>query len=237
MFAAARSAAPAGRFEGGPRGPRPRPSPGGAARLSALSARVAARGGCAGGAAVGLRGASAGGLACSVRGVARLGGGGSGGCGGDTRRAAAAPRALGSGDAREGSAYNDKLAAARAARAQKPTQGGGEGGRAAGSGARGARGGGGANTRGGSGGGDARRGGRCAGGGGGRAAAIALNRRITEEESPEGLLRLVADELPSFDGVNVATAFSKLGKLYGSRSFPGNLAGDDNFRGLMVLVS
>ena len=52
-----------------------RPSPDGAARLSARSARVAARGGCAGGAAVGGRGASAGGLACSVRGVARLGGG------------------------------------------------------------------------------------------------------------------------------------------------------------------
>ena len=111
LFAAARSAAPAGRCEGGPRGPRPRPSPGGAARLSA-------RGGCAGGAAVGGRGASAGGLACSVRGVARLGGGV------DARRAAAATRALGSGDARDGSSYDDKLAAARAARAVKPTPGG-----------------------------------------------------------------------------------------------------------------
>jgi len=106
LFAAARSAAPAGRCEGGPRGPRPRPSPGGAARLSARSARVAARGGCAGGAAVGGRGALAGGLACSVRGVARLGGGV------DARRAAAATRALGSGDARDGSSYDDKIAAA-----------------------------------------------------------------------------------------------------------------------------
>ena len=138
LFAAARSAAPTGRCEGGPRGPRPRPPPGGAARLSA-------RGGCAGGAAVGGRGASAGGLACSVRGVARLGGGG----GVDARRAAAATRALGSGDARDGYAsYDDKLAAARAARAMKPTQGGG----------------------------------------GGRAAAVALNRLITQEEIPEGLL-------------------------------------------------
>jgi len=146
LFAAARSAAPAGRCEGGPRGPRPRPSPGGTARLSARSARVAARGGCAGGAAVGGRGASAGGLACSVRGVARLGGGGGGV---DARRAAAATRALGSGDARDGYAsYDDKLAAARAARAMKPTQGGG----------------------------------------GGRAAAVALNRLITQEEIPEGLL-------------------------------------------------
>ena len=110
-FAAARSAALAGRCEGGPRWPRPCPSPGGAARLSA-------RGGCAGGAAVGGRGALAGGLACSVRGVARLGGGV------DARRAAAATRALGSGDARDGYAsYDDKLAAARAARAMKPTQG------------------------------------------------------------------------------------------------------------------
>ena len=101
----------AARCEGGPRGPRPRPSPGGAARLSA-------RGGCAGGAAVGGRGASAGGLAYSVRGVARLGGGV------DARRAAAATRALVSGDARDGSSYDDKLAAARAARAVKPTPGG-----------------------------------------------------------------------------------------------------------------
>ena len=106
LFAAARSAAPAGRCEGGPRGPRPRPSPDGAARLSARSARVAARGGCAGGAAVGGRGALAGGLACSVRGVARLGGGV------DARRAAAANHTLGSGDARDGSSYDDKLAAA-----------------------------------------------------------------------------------------------------------------------------
>ena len=91
----------------------------------------------------GGRGASAGGLACSVRGVARLGGGV------DARRAAAATRALGSGDARDGYAsYDDKLAAARAARAMKPTQGGG----------------------------------------GGRAAAVALNRLITQEEIPEGLL-------------------------------------------------
>ena len=74
-FAAGRSAAPAGRCEGGLRGPRPRTFPGGASRLSARSARVATRGGCAGGAAVGGRGTSAGGLACSVRGVARLGGG------------------------------------------------------------------------------------------------------------------------------------------------------------------
>ena len=63
------------RCEGGPRGPRPRTFPVGASRLSARSARVATRGGCAGGAAVGGRGTSAGGLACSVRGVARLGGG------------------------------------------------------------------------------------------------------------------------------------------------------------------
>ena len=106
------------RCEGGPRGPRPRLSPGGASRLSARSARVAARSGCAGGATVGGRGASAGGLACSVRGVARLGGGV------DARLAAAATRALGSGDARDGSSYDDKLAAARAARAVKPTPGG-----------------------------------------------------------------------------------------------------------------
>jgi hypothetical protein len=128
------------------RGGRGRAHPPVAPRGSARSARVAARGGCAGGAAVGGRGASAGGLACSVRGVARLGGGGGGV---DARRAAAATRALGSGDARDGYAsYDDKLAAARAARAMKPTQGGG----------------------------------------GGRAAAVALNRLITQEEIPEGLL-------------------------------------------------
>jgi hypothetical protein len=202
----------AARCEGGPRGPRPRPSPGGAARLSA-------RGGCAGGAAVGGRGASAGGLAYSVRGVARLGGGV------DARRAAAATRALVSGDARDGSSYDDKLAAARAARAVKPMQGGGEGGGAAGSGSRDARGGGGA-----------RRWGRGAGGGGGRAAAIALNRLITQEESLEGLLCLMAEELGNLNDVNVATTFSKLGKLVSSRSFPRNIAADDRFRGLTVLA-
>ena len=75
---------------------------------------------CAGGDAVGLlRGASAGGLSCSIS-------GGAGGRGGGTRRANAATRALGSGGG-EGSSsslsIDDKLAAARAARAKKPTQG------------------------------------------------------------------------------------------------------------------
>ena len=216
-FAAARSAALAGRCEGGPRGPRPCPSPGGAARLSARSARVAARGGCAGGAAVGGRGASAGGLACSVRGVARLGGGG----GVDARRAAAATRALGSGDARDGSSYDDKLAAARAARAGAHAAGRVRSGAGLPQACRG---------------GGARRGGRGAGGGGGRAAAVALNRLITQEESPEGLLCLVAEELGNLNDVNVSTAFSKLGKLCRSRSFPRNVAADDRFRGLTVLA-
>ena len=107
----------------------------------------------------------------------------------------------------------------------KPTQGGGEGGRAAGIGTRDARGGGGA-----------RRGGRGAGGGGGRTAAVALNRLITQEESPEGLLCLVAEELGNLNDVNVSTAFSKLGKLCRSRSFPRNVAADDRFRGLTVLA-
>jgi len=51
-----------------------------------------------------------------------------------------------------------------------------------------------------------------------------------------GLLRLVADELPNFNDVNVATAISKLGKLCGSSLFPRNIAADDCFRGLMVLA-
>jgi hypothetical protein len=45
---------------------------------------------------------------------------------------------------------------------------------------------------------------------------------------------LLADELPNFNDVNVSTAFSMLGKLCGSRSFPRNIAADDRFRGLMV---
>jgi len=44
----------------------------------------------------------------------------------------------------------------------------------------------------------------------------------------------VADEHPNFNDVNVATAFSKLGKLCGHRSFPRNIAADDGFRGLLV---
>ena len=45
--------------------------------------------------------------------------------------------------------------------------------------------------------------------------AIALNRLISQQEDPESLLRLVADELPNFNDVNVATSFSKLAKLRG----------------------
>ena len=74
------------------------------------------------------------------------------------------------------------------------------------------------------------------GGGGGRAAAIALNRLITQEESPEGLLCLVEEELGNLNDVNVSTAFSKLGKLCSSRSFPRNVAANDRFRGLTVLA-
>ena len=75
-----------------------------------------------------------------------------------------------------------------------------------------------------------------AGVGGGRTASIALNRLITQEESPEGVLCLVAEELGNLNDVNVATAFSKLGKLCSSRSFPRNIAADDRFRGLTVVA-
>jgi len=44
-----------------------------------------------------------------------------------------------------------------------------------------------------------------------------LNGLISQEEDPERLLRLVADELPNFNNVNVSTALSKLGKLGSSR--------------------
>ena len=66
--------------------------------------------------------------------------------------------------------------------------------------------------------------------------AIALNKRIVTEATPEGLLRLVADELPNFNDVNVSTAFSTFNKLRGSKSFPRNIAADDGFRGLMALA-
>jgi hypothetical protein len=46
----------------------------------------------------------------------------------------------------------------------------------------------------------------------------------------------VADKLPDLNDVNVATAFSKLGRLCGSRSFPRNIAADDSFRALMGLA-
>ena len=75
-----------------------------------------------------------------------------------------------------------------------------------------------------------------AGGGGGRTAGVALNRLITQEESPEGVLCLVAEELGNLSDVNVSTAFSKLGKLCRSRSFPRNVAADERFRGLTVLA-
>ena len=53
-----------------------------------------------------------------------------------------------------------------------------------------------------------------------------------EGSSPIG--RGLADELPNFNDVNVATAFSTFNKLCGSRSFPLNIAADDGFRGLMA---
>jgi len=62
------------------------------------------------------------------------------------------------------------------------------------------------------------------------------NRLISEEEDPQRLLLLVADKLDNFDHINVATAFSKLGKLRASGSFPRNIAADDGFRGLMGLA-
>jgi len=46
----------------------------------------------------------------------------------------------------------------------------------------------------------------------------------------------MADELTNFNYVNVATAFSKLGKLCGSRPFPRDIGRDGSFRGLMVLA-
>jgi hypothetical protein len=75
-----------------------------------------------------------------------------------------------------------------------------------------------------------------AGGGGGRTAGVALNRLITQEETPEGVLCLVAEELGNLSDVNVSTAFSKLDKLCSFRSFPRNVAADDRFRGLTVLA-
>jgi hypothetical protein len=54
------------------------------------------------------------------------------------------------------------------------------------------------------------------------------------EQDPEGLLRLVGEEHLNLNDVNVSTAFSKLGRLCGSRSFPRNIAADDRFRGLMA---
>ena len=218
-LAAARSlAGPRLRFDGGRRGPRPRP-PGSLAGLASPGAGWGP--GRAGVAAVVLRSASAGGMTGSVRGLACRWGGGGGGT-----RAPTATRALGSGDAPGdgggGGSIQDKLAARRAARVKRTSQAGGEGGRAAGGAARGGRLGGGGG-----------RGGRGAGGGRGLSAAIALNRLLSRDNDPERLLRLVAEEL---NDVNLATAFSKLGKLCGSSSFPRNIVVDDCFRGLMVLA-
>jgi len=146
-------------------------------------------------------------------------GGGGGGFGGGVGRVRAptATRALSSsnGDARGGGSITDKLAAKRLVR--DPTRGAGEGERVAGGTARGGRGGSGAGARSdGRGGGGGRRGGD---GGGGMGRAIALNKRIVSEATPEGLLRLVADELPNFNDVNVATAFSMFNKLCRCRRF------------------
>ena len=168
------------------------------------------------------------------------GGGDGGGGGGGWGRAPAATRALSSsnGDGGGGvsSSLADKLAAKRLAREKmEPGRRQGVGERAAGGAARGGSGGSGASARVGGGGGG--RGGGGRGGAGGRgnpSPAALLNGRISHEATPEGLLRLVADEHPNFNDVNVATAFSKFGKLCDHRSFPRNIAADDGFRGLLV---
>jgi hypothetical protein len=56
-----------------------------------------------------------------------------------------------------------------------------------------------------------------------------LKNRIERETDPEGLLRLVADELPNLSAVKVSQAFSRLGELCESRH-----VAHDSFRGLMV---
>jgi hypothetical protein len=72
--------------------------------------------------------------------------------------------------------------------------------------------------------------------GNGMGRSIALNRLISYDEDPERLLRLVAEELDSFNDINVATALSRFGKLCGSSLFPHNIAADRRFRGLMLLA-
>ena len=165
--------------------------------------------------------------------VGGVNGGGGGGVGGGGGGSPPATRGLSSscGDGGGGSSsLNDKLRAARERRG--PPRGGEVGGQAVGGAARGGRGSSGASARGGGRGGG---GGRGRGGaGGGMARAIALNGRISQlDNDPEGLLRLVGEEHPNFNDVNVSTVFSKLGRLCGSRSFPRNIAADDSFRGLM----
>jgi hypothetical protein len=44
-----------------------------------------------------------------------------------------------------------------------------------------------------------------------------LLRRYAKEEDPERLLRLVSARLDNFDPINLATAFSKFGKICRSR--------------------
>jgi hypothetical protein len=63
-----------------------------------------------------------------------------------------------------------------------------------------------------------------------------LNGLISRQGGPERLLRLIADELPNFNDVNVATAFSKLSKICGFWLFPRDIAADDRFRRLMLLA-
>jgi hypothetical protein len=46
----------------------------------------------------------------------------------------------------------------------------------------------------------------------------------------------VADKFPKFNDVNVATAFSQLGKHCGSRLCPRTIGADEGFRGLMGLA-
>ena len=187
--------------------------------------------------AVGDRGGIAGEWAPIGRGFACFGvvGGGGGGLG----RALSATRALSSssGEAGGSSSPNDKLAAKRLIREQmEETRGAGVGERAAGGAARGGRGGSGAGARSGGRGGGGGRGGRGAGGGKGPSPDALLNGRISSENDPERLLRLVAAELPNFNDVNVATAFRIFGTLCDSRSFPRNIAADDGFRELMALA-
>jgi hypothetical protein len=56
---------------------------------------------------------------------------------------------------------------------------------------------------------------------------------LTDATHAQDILSIVRNNLDELNDVNVSTAFSRLGRMAKQRDFPGDLTGDEAFRGLL----